>query len=147
MPKIEVGEAKGLVRIKGVDHIVLRTDSVAAMLHFYCQVLGCVEERRLQDLGLIQLRAGSALIDLVDIEGQLGKAGGGKPQQQGRNLEHFCLLIDAVNESELRQYLEQHGIASDEFAERYGATGYGNSIYIRDPQGNNVELKLDKPKQ
>ena len=143
MSKTEIGKPGRLVQIKGVDHIVLRTDAVPAMLHFYCEVLGCVEERRLEDFGLIQLRAGSALIDLVDIEGKLGKAGGGKPQQQGRNLEHFCLLIGAVNESELRQYLEQHGIATEEFAERYGATGYGNSIYIQDPQGNNVELKLE----
>jgi len=141
MPQSETGEAEILIQIKGLDHIVLRTDSVPAMLHFYCEVLGCVEERRLEDFGLIQLRAGSALIDLVDIEGKLGKAGGGRPQQQGRNLEHFCLRIGAVSESELRQYLEQQGIATEEFAERYGATGYGNSIYIQDPQGNNVELK------
>jgi len=131
------------IQIKGIDHVVLRTDSMPAMLHFYCAVLGCVEERRIDELGLVQLRAGAALIDLVDIDGELGKQGGGKPRQQGRNMEHLCLLFAEMDEAELRQYLQQHGIATGDFAERYGATGYGRSIYVQDPQGNIVELKLE----
>ena len=131
-----------LIQIKSLDHVVLRTASVTAMLHFYCEVLGCVEERHNEELGLIQLHAGSALIDLVDIDGELGKRGGGMPLQQNQNMDHFCLLIDVKDETELRHHLQSHGIATEDFAERYGATGYGRSIYIQDPQGNTVELKL-----
>lgn len=132
-----------MIKILAIDHIVLRTNQLPAMLHFYCDILGCIEERRLSELGLIQLRAGSALIDLVDSEGVLGRQGGVAPRQDGRNLDHLCLRIAAVGEGSLHNYLEQHGIIAQEFAERYGATGYGRSIYIEDPQGNAVELKLD----
>lgn len=132
-----------MIEILAIDHIVLRTNRVPAMLHFYCDILGCVEERRLGDLGLIQLRAGSALIDLVDSEGVLGRQGGAAPRQDGRNMDHFCLRIAAVGEQSIRGYLDQHGVSAQDFAERYGAGGYGRSIYIEDPQGNVVELKLE----
>lgn len=131
-----------MIRIQSIDHVVLRTDSMPDMVHFYCTILGCHEERRLEDLGLVQLRAGNALIDLVDCSKGLGLQGGDPPQANGRNMEHFCLLIDAVNEQQLIDYLRSHDIVTEEFAERYGATGFGRSLYIKDPQGNNVEIKL-----
>lgn len=131
-----------VINIKAIDHIVLRTGKLDTMLQFYCAVLGCVEERRLADLGLVQLRAGAALIDLVDITGELGRQGGGPPRQDGRNMDHVCLLIEGMDEQQLQEYLGQHGIPAGEFAERYGATGFGQSVYIEDPEGNVVELKL-----
>ncbi len=112
------------------------------MLGFYRDVLNCPVERELAELGLVQLRAGNSLIDLVPVDGELGKAGGGPPQQQGRNMEHLCLRIDPVTETALRDYLREHDIAVAEFAERYGADGYGRSLYINDPEGNIVELKI-----
>lgn len=132
-----------MIEIVAIDHVVLRTNRLAEMLHFYCEVLGCVEERRLNDLGLVQLRAGAGLIDLVDIDSVLGRQGGAAPGQEGHNLDHVCLRITSIDEQVLRDYLGQHGINSAEFAERYGATGFGRSIYIEDPQGNVVELKLE----
>lgn len=131
-----------MIDIKSIDHVVLRTDKMSDMLHFYCDVLGCREERRLSDLGLVQLRAGDALIDLVDCDKPLGKEGGHPPQPDGRNMEHVCLLINALEESQLLAYLASHDIETEPLAERYGATGFGRSLYIKDPQGNNVELKL-----
>ena len=107
----------------------------------YTEVLGCREERRLEELGLYQLRAGSSLIDLVVVDSPLGKLGGEAPVEQGRNVDHFALQLGAFDEAALRAHLERHGVEPGEVAERYGAKGMGPSMYIRDPDGNVVELK------
>src|SRR3546814_18335654 len=51
---------------QGLDQVVLRVRDVAAMQAFYCDVLGCTVEKRQEAIGLLQLRAGDSLIDLVD---------------------------------------------------------------------------------
>jgi catechol 2,3-dioxygenase-like lactoylglutathione lyase family enzyme len=129
------------LEIGGLDHVVLRVRDLDAALHFYCDVLGCHEERRLDELGLVQLRAGSALIDLVDVGSPLGKLGGAAPGAEARNVDHFALWVPAFEESALRDHLEAHGVEPGEVAPRYGARGMGPSMYIRDPDGNVVELK------
>lgn len=129
------------IEIKALDHVVLRTSNLDAMLHFYRDILGCPVERELADLGLTQLRAGTALIDVVTVESELGQLGGEPPQQNGRNIDHFCLQLASFEESELIEYLQSHDIQTEEFAERYGAQGFGRSLYINDPEGNVVELK------
>jgi glyoxylase I family protein len=130
-----------MIHIREIDHLVLRVKSLDAMLAFYCVVLGCTVERRLDDIGLIQLRAGRLLLDLVSVDGQLGKAGGAAPGKEGRNLDHFCFRVDPFDEEAIRHHLVAHGIAAGETAMRYGAEGVGHSIYIKDPDGNVVELK------
>ncbi|MEQ8954972.1 MAG: VOC family protein [Gammaproteobacteria bacterium] len=130
------------LKVLAIDHIVLRTGDMAAMLKFYRDLLGCELERELPELGLKQLRAGSSLIDLVDVDSQLGALGGGPPRQDGRNMDHLCLLVEHRSEAELGDYLRSNGISVPEFADRYGATGHGRSVYIEDPEGNTVELKL-----
>ena len=133
-----------MLRIIGLDHLVLRTTEIDAMLQFYCNVRGCVIERSLIDsIGLVQLRAGASLIDLVLVDSELGRVGGKAPDSEGRNLEHFCLTIDSMDEHELSQYLVNHGIDHQPAQKRYGATGFGQSVYIEDPQGNVIELKLE----
>ncbi len=128
--------------IQVLDHIVLRTGHVDEMIGFYCDVLGCNVERRLGDeLGLIQLRAGNSLIDLVSLDGSLGKQGGRGPEAEGRNVAHFCLSIDPFDEDAMRSHLDAHGVAATPTAMLYGAEGVGPSIYIEDPEGNTVELK------
>jgi glyoxylase I family protein len=129
------------IEIRGIDHVVLRVRDVARSIHFYCGVLGCREERRVDGLGLVQLRAGSALIDLVDVAGALGRLGGGPPGESGRNQDHFALQLAAFDEPALRAALAAAGIEAGEVGERYGAEGLGPSLYIRDPDGNVVELK------
>jgi catechol 2,3-dioxygenase-like lactoylglutathione lyase family enzyme len=130
-----------MIPIRGIDHVVLRVSRMGAMLHFYCGVLGCTVERRQDDLGLIQLRAGAALIDLVSIDGKLGRSGGAAPGHEGRNLDHFCLNVDPFDEPSLREALTQHGVEAGRVEQRYGAQGEGPSLYITDPEGNVVELK------
>jgi catechol 2,3-dioxygenase-like lactoylglutathione lyase family enzyme len=129
------------VRIEGLDHIVLRVADLQRMLAFYVGVLGCIREKDQESLGLYQLRAGAALIDLVTLEGPLGKMGGAGPGAQGRNLDHFCLAIADFDEPALRSWLTAAGVEVGETGQRYGAQGTGPSLYIRDPEGNVVELK------
>ena len=130
-----------MIRIRDIDHLVLRVSDVDAMLAFYCGVLGMQVERRLESLGLIQLRAGRSLLDLVPIDGELGRAGGAAPRQEGRNLDHFCLRLETFDEVAIRQQLEAAGMEAGETKSRYGAEGEGPSIYVSDPEGNVVELK------
>jgi glyoxylase I family protein len=129
------------VRITGLDHVVLRVADLDRARAFYRDVLGCAVEKWQPELGLLQLRAGSALIDLVTLDGALGRAGGAGPAREGRNLDHFCLRLVQFDEAALRAHLAAHGVEGGATGERYGAEGYGPSIYIRDPDGNTVELK------
>ena len=130
-----------MIQIREIDHLVLRVTDLDRMLQFYCDVLGCSVERRKDSIGLIQLRAGNSLIDLVPVDSQLGKAGGAPPGKEGRNLDHFCLRIEPFNETSIRQHLAANGLQAGELASRYGAEGEGPSIYLSDPEGNVVELK------
>ncbi len=128
--------------IQVLDHIVLRTGRVEEMIKFYCDVLGCNVERRLDgEVGLIQLRAGKSLIDFVSLDGSLGKQGGRGPGVEGRNVAHFCLSIDPFDEDAIRSHLGRHEVEATRTALLYGAEGVGPSIYIEDPEGNTVELK------
>ena len=130
-----------MIPIHGIDHLVLRIRDVEAMLDFYCGALGCSVERRNDGIGLIQLRAGQSLIDLVPMDGKLGREGGGAPDANARNLDHFCLRVDPFDESGIRRHLAGFGIEAGSVQPRYGAEGEGPSIYINDPEGNVVELK------
>ena len=130
-----------MIRIKGLDHVVLRVADLDRALHFYRNVLGCREERRVEELGLYQMRAGVALIDLVPLDGRLGRMGGAGPREEGRNVDHFCLQVDPFDAEAIAAHLERHGIDAGEVSTRYGAEGSGPSMYIRDPDGNTVELK------
>ena len=127
--------------VQGIDHVVLRVVDVEGVIRFYQDVLGCAVERRKDDLGLIQLRAGRSLIDLVDVNGELGQKGGAAPGAEARNMDHFCLWIDPFDEAQIRAHLRAHGVEAGELATRYGAEGDGPSLYIQDPEGNTVELK------
>jgi catechol 2,3-dioxygenase-like lactoylglutathione lyase family enzyme len=129
------------IRIRGLDHVVLRVVDLPTAIGFYCEVLGCNEERRIDALGLVQLRAGSCLIDLVDVASPLGELGGAAPGAQARNLDHFAVELEEFDEAAIRSHLESHGVAPGDVSERYGAKGQGPSMYIRDPDGNVVELK------
>lgn len=130
-----------MFHLLAIDHLVLRVVDLDRMLHFYCQTLGCTLERRLDAIGLIQLRAGSALIDLVLVDGELGQAGGIAAGKEGRNLDHFCLRVEPFDEALIRQRLADYGYAAGATARRYGAEGEGPSLYVADPEGNVVELK------
>ncbi|MGE0723642.1 MAG: VOC family protein, partial [Alphaproteobacteria bacterium] len=86
-------------------------------------------------------RAGASLVDLVPVDGTLGRRGGAPPGTEGRNLDHVCFRIVPWDEPALRAHLGGHGVAIGEAGSRYGAEGDGPSVYIADPEGNTVELK------
>jgi glyoxylase I family protein len=127
--------------LTGLDHVVLRVVDLDRMLRFYQEVLGCVVEREQPQFGLTQLRAGRSLIDLVTVDGVIGRMGGAAPGAEGRNMDHLCLAIDAFDEIRLRGHLGKHGVEIVSVGTRYGASGMGPSMYVRDPEGNIVELK------
>jgi catechol 2,3-dioxygenase-like lactoylglutathione lyase family enzyme len=134
-----------MIKVKMIDHIVLRTEKLDEMIRFYSQVLGCKVERTLPaHIGLTQLRAGKSLIDLVNVDSELGRAGGPPPSGTEKNVDHFCLQIEAISEEDLRQWLESNGVEVGDFEVRYGAEAFGSSVYIRDPDNNIVELRLGR---
>jgi catechol 2,3-dioxygenase-like lactoylglutathione lyase family enzyme len=129
------------MHILGLDHVVLRVREMHRMMRFYRDVLGCSVERVQEKLGLVQLRAGQSLIDLVAVDGEIGKKGGAAPGTEGRNMDHLCLRIEPFDEAALTAHLVGRGVLPGDVRMRYGADGFGPSLYIDDPEGNVVELK------
>ena len=130
-----------MLRIKQLDHLVLRVVDLQAMMRFYVDVLGCTVEKVQENIGLWQLRAGNALIDLVPVDGPLGKKGGLPAGKEARNLDHFCLQVEPFDGEAIIAHLKQLGCEPGPIESRYGASGQGPSIYVPDPEGNMVELK------
>ncbi len=119
--------------ILGLDHVVLRVADMDRALAFYCGVLGLREERRVESIGLVQLRAGASMVDLVPSK----DAG----DRNGRDMDHFALRLGGWDADGIRAYLAAQGFPAGEPALRVGAEGNGWSIYVDDPDGNTVELK------
>jgi glyoxylase I family protein len=128
-------------RLRKIDHVVLRISDLDRSVAFYLDVVGCTVEKRQEPIGLIQLRAGDSLIDLVPLDGMLGKKGGAGPGPEGRNVDHFALQVTPFDDAAIRAHLAGHGVAIVEWGQRYGAEGEGPSIYVTDPDGNVIELK------
>lgn len=129
------------VRFLNLDHLVIRCADLEAMQDFYGNILGCKLERALTEQGLYQYRAGAALIDLVDINKPIGR--GQPPDRDRRNMAHFCLRIEDGDWAAVIDHFRKSGIDIDDApGRRYGADGQGQSIYLRDPEGNEVELKM-----
>jgi catechol 2,3-dioxygenase-like lactoylglutathione lyase family enzyme len=133
--------ATGKIQLREIDHIVLRVVDLDRMIAFYCDVLGCAVERRQDEIGLVQLRAGRSLVDLVPVDSKLGRMGGGAPEAQRRNVDHFCFRVEPFDGEAIRSQLAAAGVEAGNVESRYGAEGEGPSIYLSDPEGNTIELK------
>jgi len=129
------------LKVRGLDHLVIRARDLAALERFYVEVLGLTVERRADQIGMVQLRAGAQLVDLVAVDGMLGRQGGAAPGAEGRNLDHFCLNLDDFDLATVEAHLRAHGITPGDSGVRYGAGGFGVSIYLTDPEGNGLELR------
>ena len=130
-----------VIRVAGIDHVVLRVKDIDRMLSFYTGVLGCSLERKQEEIGLYQLRAGSSLIDLVPVNGRLGAKGGAAPAREGRNMDHMCLRLENFDAERVKAHLARHGVHIGDEGIRYGAGGSAPSIYLADPEGNGLELR------
>lgn len=126
--------------LEGLDHVVLLVNDMDEAELFYREVIGCTVERRLAGYGMLQLRAGAALIDLVDIGSEAGSWG--RPEVAGgRNMDHVCIATGRWEEDAMRAHLAAHGVEIIEEGIRGGARGEGLSFYVKDPSGNVLELK------
>ena len=131
-----------MIQIRELDHVVIRARDAGATVAFYCDVLGCAVERKTSpEFGLVQLRAGRSLIDIVAVDSKLGRTGGAAPGEDGRNMDHFCVRVEPFREEAIREHLARYSVVGSKLETRYGAEGNGPSIYIQDPEGNTVELK------
>ena len=127
--------------VGGLEHVVIRVRDMARLVTFWRDVLGCEVEKVQDKLGLTQMRAGRSLVDLVDVEGEIGRQGGAPPGAEGRNMDHFCLRVDPFDGAAIQAHLKAHGVEPGAVEQRYGAEGDGPSIYFTDPEGNTIELK------
>lgn len=118
-------------KVERIDHVVLRVRDLAGMVRFYEQALGFREERRIDTLQLVQMRAGASMLDLVFNDAPVA----------ARNMDHLCFRIDPFDRDAIVMRLAPLGISVGETVERYGAEGTGPSVYFHDPEGNQIELK------
>jgi catechol 2,3-dioxygenase-like lactoylglutathione lyase family enzyme len=129
------------IRIRQIDHLVLRVRDIDVMRRFYCDVLGAEHIAYRPVFGMSHLRVGQSMLDLIEVSGKLGKRGGAAAGREGRNLDHFCFRVEPFDQDAIVQHLKQHNVVVGEIRNRYGAEGNGISIYLTDPEGNAVELK------
>jgi catechol 2,3-dioxygenase-like lactoylglutathione lyase family enzyme len=117
----------------GLDHVVLRVKDQAASQRFYIDVLGCTLDHVNERISLIQLRFGEQLIDLLPAPaGQMGSGG----------LDHYCLSIRCDDLGKVAEAFRRAGVTVEgDVVQRRGAYGTGPSLYIKDPDGYQIELK------
>ncbi|MBX9608658.1 MAG: VOC family protein [Gammaproteobacteria bacterium] len=125
-------------RYHGLDHVVLQVTAIERSLAFYCDALGLRLERIIEDAGIYQLRCGRHIVDLKVLGADTPLA-----PPANRGIDHVCLLVDGEMDAVL-EHLARHDVeVTWGPVELYGATGFGTSVYLRDPDGHTVELKLD----
>lgn len=126
--------------IEGIDHVLLLVTGMEPALDFYQNVLGCRIIHTMPQYAMVQLQAGNALIDLVDISVSNGAWASPQPAG-GRNMDHLCLGVTGHDPADLRRYLADCNVEIVEEGMRHGARGLSLSVYVRDPSGNTIELK------
>src|SRR3954464_7683258 len=120
------GAEAGMINIQAIDHVVFRVTDLEGVARFYIDVLGARWEKKQESIGLYQLRVGTALIDLVPVDGKLGRMGGAAPGHQGRNVDHVCFRVLPWDGEAILADLKARGIEA-EIVSRYGAEGDGPS--------------------
>jgi len=118
-------------KVERIDHVVLRVRDLSGMVRFYEQALGFREERRIDTLKLVQMRAGVSMLDLVASDAHV----------TARNMDHLCFRIEPFDRDAIVMRLAPLGVSVGETVQRYGAEGTGPAVYFHDPEGNQIELK------
>ncbi len=130
------------VTFERLDHLVLRTENIEGQREFYLG-LGCTVVRDLAEtIGLLQLRLGASMLDLVDVHGELGQTGGAAPGRTGRNLDHFAVRVEPFDLDRILDFCRRMDITATPASQLLlGADGHGQAVFIEDPDGNRIELK------
>jgi catechol 2,3-dioxygenase-like lactoylglutathione lyase family enzyme len=119
------------MQITHLDHVVLRVADMERSVAFY-EGLGLatvrLEEWRRGEAPFVSMRVDAHTI--IDL--QIGEV-------TGINIDHFALVVEGVDLTELAA----SGRFGDVHPPRdlYGARGVGQGIYVKDPDGHNVELR------
>lgn len=148
---VAVDERVSAVPVVGLDHVVLRARSLPRLEAFYAELLDTSVERRNDAFGMVHLRTGTALLDIIQADPTRPAPGDGADV---RNVDHFAFSLSTFDEPALTAHVvrvvaadsERYGETSAagpavEVHRRYGAGGFGRSLYVSDPEGNSVELK------
>jgi glyoxylase I family protein len=126
------------MQFDGIDHVVLCVTDSDRSLRFYTQVLGLTVERVIEDLQIYQIRCGRNLIDLRVLP--QGKT---LAEKEERGIDHLCLMVQGDVDT-IVAYLKEHNVPiMFGPVELYGATGFGTSMYVLDPDGHTLELKAN----
>src|SRR5437764_13440144 len=104
-------DASSALRVKGLDHVVLRVADMDRAIAFYEQVLGLHIERRLESIGLEQLRGGAAMIDLIPRTAD---------EDDGRDMHHFAVQIEEMDGPALTGHLKRQRLDPGQVRQRYG---------------------------
>jgi catechol 2,3-dioxygenase-like lactoylglutathione lyase family enzyme len=124
---------------KGIDHIALVTKKLASMKSFYLELGLTLEQEGKAKAGynVVTLRAGESLIDLFE-------ASPTNPAPAANlSEEHFCLSATGSSIYDVIATLKRKGLDPTQAEVNNGSKGKGLSIWVRDPDGNKVEIKLD----
>ena len=128
------------IRVIAMDHIVLNVHDIDRSLDFYTNVLGLggerIEEYRRGEVGFPSVRINEGtLIDLMVAPAEAD------PATMTRNLNHFCLVAAETDLAEFAGNLRDTGVTvTQDPVSRWGARGRATSIYLLDPDGNEVEI-------
>lgn len=121
------------MRIKGLDHLVLTTADLENCLHFYVDLLGM---EPLLEGGRYALRFGRQKINIHTEKAQYLPAAG-SPEYGSLDI---CLVAEEPIEEVKRELEEKQAEIEAGIVERTGALGPMKSVYLRDPDGNLVEI-------
>jgi catechol 2,3-dioxygenase-like lactoylglutathione lyase family enzyme len=128
-----------MIRVRSLDHFVLRVRELDASLRFYRDLLGLAAENEAEHREgrrpFVSLRIGDQLLDLVPDPTYEPATGSG-------GFLHFCVTIEGPLPAVVAQLRAASvPLLHDEPVARAGARGEGLSIYVQDPDGYVVELK------
>ena len=123
-----------MIKISHLDHLVLTVKNIDKTVNFYTKVLGM--EKEIFKGTRVALKFGNQKINLH----QLGNEFEPKAFNVKDGSADLCFIIDTPL-IEAKNYIESLNIVIEEgIVSRTGANGEIDSIYLRDPDLNLIEL-------
>lgn len=120
------------MNIIGLDHLVITAERVEECIRFYTQIL---DMERIEDGGHLAFRFGQQKINVHRVKGEFQPAA--KHVTYGS--ADLCLLAEGPAEA-IYQELLSKGVEPTGLVPRTGARGPMTSLYLRDPDGNLIEI-------